>query len=67
VFRFRDKVTGKRHDMGLGTYGKYDVSLIEAREAAGYARRQVNALVNPIDARKRRLKAAQEAHARLLR
>ena len=38
MFRFRDKVTGKRHDMGMGRYGKYDVTLKEARSLAGEAR-----------------------------
>lgn len=26
--RFRDKITGKRHDMGMGRYGKHDVTLV---------------------------------------
>jgi hypothetical protein len=31
MFRFRDRVSGKRHDMGLGRYGKHDVTLKDAR------------------------------------
>ena len=48
MFRFRDKVTGKRHDMGFGRYGKYDVTLREARIQAGEARALLRQYQNPI-------------------
>src|SRR5690554_3438839 len=63
MFRFRDKVTGKRHDMGLGRYGKYDVTLKEARTQAGEARAQLRQYQNPIIERQRLLRSAQKAHA----
>ena len=34
TFRWRDRVTGKLREKGLGRYGKYDVSLRMAREQA---------------------------------
>jgi len=49
---------GKRKEMGLGSAG--DVSLADAREAAGEARRLVHEGINPIDARKA-AKGAEEA------
>jgi integrase len=63
MFRFRDKVTGKRHDMGLGRYGKHDVTLKEARGEAGEARRLLRQRKNPIAERQQLLRAAQKAHA----
>jgi integrase len=63
IFRFRDKVTGKRHDMGLGRYGKHDVTLKEARSEAGKARALLRLHKNPIAERQRLLRSAQKAHA----
>ena len=50
MFRFRDRVTGKRHDMGLGRHGKYDVTLKEARLLAGEALALLRQYLNPITA-----------------
>ena len=63
MFRFRDRVTGKRHDMGLGRYGKYDVTLKKARIQAGEARELLRQYQNPITERKRLLEGAQRAYA----
>jgi len=63
MFRFRDRVTGKRHDMGLGRYGKYDVTLKEARTQAGEARALLRQYQNPIIERQSLLRSAQQAHA----
>ena len=63
MFRFRDRVTGKRHDMGLGRYGKHDVTLKEARQSAGEARALLRQYQNPILERQSLLQAAQQAHA----
>ena len=38
VFRWRDRVTGKLRDKGLGPYGKDDVTLKDARKEAAHAR-----------------------------
>ncbi|MEJ8568282.1 tyrosine-type recombinase/integrase [Elongatibacter sediminis] len=66
VFRWRDRVTGKLRDMGLGPYGKRDVTLAEARDKAGEARRIVRDGLDPIEERRRRLQDAKLAHARRL-
>jgi integrase len=63
MFRFRDRVTGKRHDMGLGRFGKYDVTLKEARESAGEARALLRQYQNPIIERQKLLREAKQAHA----
>jgi len=63
MFRFRDRVTGKRHDMGLGRYGKYDVTLKEARQSAGEARALLRQYQNPIIERQRLLEAAKHEYA----
>lgn len=66
MFRFRDKVSGKRHDMGLGRYGKHDVTLAIARGLAGSARAMLREYRNPILERQSALKEAQQAHAKRL-
>ena len=66
VFRFVDPVTGKRQDMGLGRFGKHDVTLSKAREAAADARALLNEFRNPIEERKRQLREAQQAYANQL-
>jgi len=60
VFRFRNRITGKQQDMGLGPYGQHQVSLADARIEAGKARallRQSPPL-NPIEQRHQALQAA---------
>jgi integrase len=60
IFRFKSPVTGKERFMGLGPFG--DVSLAQAREAAGAARTLIRSNVDPIEHRKReRAKAQAEA------
>ena len=66
VFRFVDPVTGKRQDMGLGRYGKRDVTLTKARDAAADARALLDDLKNPIEERKQQVRDAQQAHANRL-
>lgn len=55
IFRFKSPETGKRRDMGLGTYPV--VSVKEAREAAYNARRVLESGKDPIEERKRILAA----------
>lgn len=50
VFRYRDRVTGKLRDRGLGP--ARDVTLEKARESAKAARGELRAGIDPIDARK---------------
>lgn len=47
----RYTVNGKRREMGLGRFGKHDVTLAEARERAAAAREQVEAGRDPIAAK----------------
>jgi integrase len=49
VFRWRDKITGKLRDKGLGPYGKHDVTLAKARERAGECRNMVWEGNDPIE------------------
>jgi hypothetical protein len=59
VFRYRDRVTGKLRDRGLGP--ARDVTLEQAREAARVARGELRAGMDPIDTRKaQRLEATRE-------
>jgi integrase len=55
LFRFVDPVTGKRRDMGLGRYGKHDVTLAKARKKAGKARNLLKQSKDPIEKRKRKV------------
>jgi integrase len=57
VFRFKSPETGKRRDMGLGSYPT--VSLRDAREAALHERRQLESDKDPIEERKRLVEAEQ--------
>lgn len=50
VFRYRDRLTGKLRDRGLGP--ARDVTLEQAREAARVARSELRAGLDPIDARR---------------
>jgi integrase len=47
ILRFTSPVTGRRRDMGLGSYP--DVSLAEARDAATEARKAIAHKTNPVD------------------
>jgi integrase len=62
VFRFRDKASGNRYDMGLGKFSKDDVTLKAAREKAGEARALLREFKNPLLERKRLIKEIQDAH-----
>ncbi len=64
VFRYRDRVTGKLREKGLGALN--DVSLAEARKAAKELRRTVQAGTDPIKAKREALEAAklERANAR---
>ncbi|CAM5567182.1 Arm DNA-binding domain-containing protein [Rhodanobacter lindaniclasticus] len=55
VFRWRDRVTGKLRDKGLGPF--WDVTLEEARAVATTCRRQIREGINPIDAAREKLEA----------
>lgn len=64
VFRWRDKLTGKLRDKGLGPVN--DVTLIQAREKAAEYRQQVRDGIDPIGAARERLAAAKVEGARLI-
>lgn len=64
VFRWRDKLTGKTRDKGLGPVA--DVSLVKARADAAECRQQVREGIDPISAAKERLVAAKVENARQL-
>lgn len=62
TFRYRDRLTGKLRDKGLGP--TWDVGLPEARERAAQLRRQLRDGIDPIDsANQAKLKARTE-HAK---
>ncbi len=62
IFRFKSPATGKERFMGLGP--ARDVSLGDAREAAGKARALVRDGADPIDARKEKRAAVRVEAAR---
>ena len=62
VFRYRDRVTGKLRDKGLGRLT--DVSLSEARKEAAKLRDGLRAGTDPIQAKRDALQAAKLAHAK---
>jgi integrase len=64
VFRWRDRVTGKLRDKGLGPY--WDVSLEEARQQATTCRRLVREGVDPIDAARQQRSSVKLERARRL-
>jgi integrase len=66
VFRWRDKVSGKLRDKGLGPYGKHDVTLAEARKVAGECRRMVRNNQDPIEEARQNLLDAKLAYAKRL-
>src|SRR6185437_2055535 len=57
IFRYRDRITGKLRDMGLGA--AWDVGLAEARERASTLRRMLRDGLDPLA-----VKHAQKAEAR---
>lgn len=64
VFRWRDRITGKLRDKGLGPC--WDVSLEEARRLAGACRQQIRRGADPIDAARQERIAAKLERARRL-
>ena len=62
VFRYRDRITAKLRDKGLGAYP--DVSLAEAREEAAKLRATLRAGVDPIEAKREALRAAKAEHGK---
>lgn len=59
TFRWRDRITGKLREKGLGPYGSRDVTLKDARDLAGEYRQMVRDGKDPIaEGRKKRLDAA---------
>lgn len=66
VFRFRDRITGKQHDMGLGPFSPHDVTLKDARIEAGKCRAMLREIPprNPLNERQTALEQAQLDHAR---
>ncbi len=63
VFRWRDRITGKSRDKGLGRYGKHDVSLAMARVRAGECRNMVWEGKDPIEEAKLELQEKKLAYA----
>lgn len=66
VFRFRDRITGKQQDMGLGKFGPHDVTLAQARIEAGKCRAMLREVPprNPLQERQKALEEAKVAQAR---
>jgi hypothetical protein len=64
VFRWRDKVTGKLRDKGLGP--AWDVGLEEARQRAAACRRQLRDGVDPIESKRQSILSARLERARQL-
>jgi integrase len=60
IFRYRDRVTGKLRDMGLGP--TWDVSLAEARERAATLRRQLRDGQDPLATKHASRDAAKAQH-----
>lgn len=64
TFRWRDKLTGKLREAGLGSYTNERVTLKMARERADDYRDQVWRLLDPIAERQKELTQAREALAK---
>jgi len=64
IYRWRDRLTGKLRDMGLGSV--HDYSLAEARSAAGSNRKEVLAGNDPILERQKQQAEAQTAASKML-
>lgn len=62
VFRYRDRVTGKLRDKGLGPLS--DVSLKDAREAARECREKLRKKLDPIDLDRQQLLEKKKNHAK---
>ena len=62
IFRWRDRVSGQLRDKGLGSV--FDVTLEQARVAAGACRQQVRDGSNPIDVAKQRIQMARLERAK---
>jgi integrase len=62
MFRFRDRVTGKLRDHGLGP--AWDVDLAEARERAAKCRKLLRDGMDPIDTKRRAITNAKLERAR---
>lgn len=62
VFRYRDRVTGKLRDKGLGPLS--DVSLKGAREAARECREKLRKKLDPIDSDRQQLLKAKLEHSK---
>lgn len=62
-FRYRDRVTGKLREKGLGSFP--DVSLVKARAKATEHRASLDGGTDPIDAHKAERQAERLEHARL--
>ena len=62
IFRWRDRITGRLRDKGLGSV--LDVSLEQAREAASACRQQVRDGLDPIEEARDRIRAARLEWAR---
>jgi integrase len=62
VFRYRDHVTGKLRDKGLGP--THDVTLAQARKAASKCREMVRDGADPISDKRQRQEAAKAEHAK---
>lgn len=56
IYRYTSPTNGKRREMGLGAYGKRDVTLQAARDAAATVRAAIAQGVDPIDNKKRQKK-----------
>lgn len=64
VFRWRDRITGKLRDKGLGP--AWDVGLEEARQRAAACRRQLRDGVDPIESKRQSILTARLERARRL-
>lgn len=62
VFRYRDRITSKLRDSGLGAFP--DVSLAGAREAAAILRGTLRAGIDPIDDKRSKLQDARAQRAK---
>jgi integrase len=62
IFRYRDRVTGKLRDMGLGPARQGQVTLAEARERADSLRKQLRDGLDPLAAKHATRDAAKTQH-----
>jgi len=64
IFRWRDRISGKLRERGLGRYGRNDVSLQEARQRAKHCRDLVWEGKDPIEEAKKELEEKKLAYAK---